>query len=739
MCFLCLIELDYFRIKYMKHIFTKIFFALAFILFAVNVNAQVAITDSATAVQLVQKLVGTGISFSNPTMKCKENAEGTFSVVTSNLGLTGGIILTSGNAEGASALSPLAPDNCNEAGEGGGDQLSDPDLDSLVTVSIHDACVLEFDFVPDGDSLLFDYVFGSEEYDNFSCTVFNDIFGFFLSGPNITGTLNVALVPGTNIPVTVNSINDTSITLDPGQTSAMCIAMGPGSPFAQYYNDNSAMQTVTYYGLTTVLTARAEVVPCSTYHIKLAIGDGSDCALSSGVFLQENSFRSNDITLDLKSSLIGEDGFLVEGCTQGTITAKRSRAVPTPKTILLSYTGSATYGIDYDNPPTTIVIPPNDSVITFTIIPSKDNIEEGVEEIVINILNPCNNNVMDSIVIPIYEFLEIELLSEDTFMCGAQPVRLEASGNPNYNYTWTSVPDSRIDDPNAMSTHGYPDSSTVYSVKASYFTCESNTYSFNTIVEPEPQVDILTEDKEVCLGAPLQLEVKVGPDYYTDYSYLWFPPTGLSDVHVKEPFFFVNEPGTYSYVLTVQTATLGCTGRDTLTLEAKPAALLTDVTPDFTIKYGDRMQLNAAGVPYYTWIPENHLDYPNSPTPTAVGLEPTTFAVIGMNEYGCKDTAYVKMDIDYTMHEILPTAFSPNGDGRNDVFSLKNMNFQRVIEFKVYNRWGQEVFSTTDNKQGWDGTYKGVPQQTGVYNYIIRVVIPDGKQRVYKGDVTLLR
>lgn len=710
--------------------------SLVFCFFSNTVSSQVNISDSATAGQLVQKLVGTGISFSNPTMKCNQNAEGIFGVISSNLGLSGGIILTTGHSEGASALSPKSSDTCNESFVEGG-QMTDPDLDTLVTVGIHDACVLEFDFIPDGDSLLFDYVFGSEEYDNYSCSMFNDVFGFFLSGPGITGAPNIALIPGTNIPVAINSTTDPAIT-QPGSLT-LCQAMGPGSPFAQYYNDNSAMQTIKYYGLTTVLTARSAVVPCSTYHIKLAIGDGGDCALSSGVFLQENSFRSNDITLDLKSSLLGEDGYLVEGCTEGTITAKRNRALPTPETILLSFTGSATVGTDYNNPPTTITIPANDTVVTFKIIPNADNISEGIENIVINILNPCNNNVMDSIVIPLYEFLEIELLSDDTFMCGAQPVRLEADGNPNYTYTWTSDPNSRIDDPNAMSTHGYPDYNTVYSVKASYFTCESDTYSFNTTVEPEPQVEILTEDQTICLGEPLQLEVTVGPDYYTDYSYLWFPPTGLDDPSIKEPLFFVNQSGTYSYVLAVQTATLGCTGRDTLTLEVKPAAQLTDVTPDFTIKYGDQMQMNANGVLYYTWIPENHLDFPNSATPTVTGLEPTTFAVVGMNEYGCKDTAYVRMGIDYTMHEILPTAFSPNGDGRNDIFSLRNMNFQRIIEFKIYNRWGQEVFSTTDNKQGWDGTYKGIPQETGVYNYIIRVVIPDGKQRVYKGDVTLIR
>ena len=722
----------------MKNIVTKLIclFTLGFA--TKSSQAQVAITDSSTANQLVQKLIGAGISYSNATLRCTQNARGIFNVTTSNLGLTGGILLTTGNAEGARSGSAITPDNCNETIPGeGGSTGSDPDLDTLVTVGIHDACVLEFDFVPDGDSLKFDYVFGSEEYDAFSCTQFNDVFGFFLSGPGITGAPNIALIPGTNIPVAINSTTDPAIT-QPGSLND-CLAMGPGSPFAQYYNDNQNMQYISYYGLTKVLTARSQVIACSTYHIKLAIGDGGDCALSSGVFLQENSFRSNDVTLDVKSSLVGENGYLVEGCTEGTITAKRDRMLATPETILLSFTGNAAMGVDYNSPPTTIVIPANDTVISFKIIPSQDNIPEGTENIVINILNPCNNNVMDSIVIPVHEFLPITLLSDDTFMCGKQPVRLEVEGNPKYTYLWTSNPVSKIDDPAAMKTYAYPDSNTTYTVKGTYFTCETEEYSFNTLVEPTPIVEILNDETNICLGEPLQLEVKVSPDYLTGYNYLWFPPAGLSDPYIKEPEFFMTQPGFYSYQLAVQTGTLGCTGTDSITFQVRPAAKLIDVSADFMLKYGDQIQLNAGGVKYYTWTPTAQLDYPNNYNPTVTGLNPTTFTVVGMNEYGCTDTAYVKMDIDYTMHEMIPTAFSPNGDGRNDVFSVKNMKFQRLVEFRIYNRWGQEVFGTNDYKAGWDGTFKGVPQEVGVYNYIIRIVIPDGKQRVYRGNVTLVR
>jgi gliding motility-associated-like protein len=87
----------------------------------------------------------------------------------------------------------------------------------------------------------------------------------------------------------------------------------------------------------------------------------------------------------------------------------------------------------------------------------------------------------------------------------------------------------------------------------------------------------------------------------------------------------------------------------------------------------------------------------------------------------------------------VPTAFSPNGDGKNDVFRVANMTFQRIMEFRVFNRWGQEIFATTDAKGGWDGSWNGEPQPIGNYRYMIKLAQPDGRTENYAGDVTLIR
>jgi hypothetical protein len=158
-------------------------------------------------------------------------------------------------------------------------------------------CVLEFDFVPSSDTVTFNYSFGSEEYLAWVNTTFNDVFGFFISGPGITGiyssppgfpngSQNIAVVPNSNplLPITVSSVH-------PGYNG-------------QYYNSGT---TISYNGYTDVFTALAVVQPCETYHIRLAIADGSDDYLDSGVFLEANSFSSPVIGVSAFGVNIGSD------------------------------------------------------------------------------------------------------------------------------------------------------------------------------------------------------------------------------------------------------------------------------------------------------------------------------------------------------------------------------------------------------------------------------------------------
>jgi gliding motility-associated-like protein len=163
-------------------------------------------------------------------------------------------------------------------------------------------------------------------------------------------------------------------------------------------------------------------------------------------------------------------------------------------------------------------------------------------------------------------------------------------------------------------------------------------------------------------------------------------------------------------------------------------------TPDTVrAKYGREVQLMAVGADRYAWSPADQLDNPRSASPVIRVTEPTVLVVNGVDTNQCDNNDTVVVEVDYRDNLFVPSAFSPNGDGKNDYFRISNLSFQKVTEFRVFNRWGQEILSTNDGRKGWDGTWKGIPQDPGTYNYIIRVVSPDGLTETYKGVVTLIR
>jgi len=141
----------------------------------------------------------------------------------------------------------------------------------------------------------------------------------------------------------------------------------------------------------------------------------------------------------------------------------------------------------------------------------------------------------------------------------------------------------------------------------------------------------------------------------------------------------------------------------------------------------------------YNWSPSESLNNPNISYPVARPMEDTRYIVGGLAANGCRSFDTLHVIVDKRDNLFVPTAFSPDGDGRNDVFRITNLSFQRIMEFRVFNRWGQEIFSTNDHRTGWDGTWEGVPQEMGVYNYLIRVAYPDGFVETYKGETTLIR
>jgi len=248
---------------------------LRFFLIITAGKAQIVSNLSSDFNALVDSFVMTGVSVSNVQCTGDSLSIGSFSdCTTSRLDIDQGIIMTTGSIPAV----PIGSFVGNFASTGNS-QPGDSLLDLLIPgYSTYDASILEFDLVPVGSVLQFEFVFASEEYPEWVGTSFNDVFGFFISGPDTAGNyynnMNVALIPGTITPVSINNVNS---------------ALNAG-----YFIDNELLgdSNFVFDGYTTTITVTVQVVPMSSYHLKMAIADAGDGVYDSGILLECPSLRS---------------------------------------------------------------------------------------------------------------------------------------------------------------------------------------------------------------------------------------------------------------------------------------------------------------------------------------------------------------------------------------------------------------------------------------------------------------
>jgi hypothetical protein len=232
----------------------------------------ISITPTSDGSQLVNTVVGEGITVDPSDIRYNgaSGASGTFTDGLSEIGMGSGIILTTGDA------SLAAGPNDSDGSTGINNLPGDDDLNSLVPqASTRDATVLEFDFTTEGGDLFFNYAFASEEYNEYTNSAFNDVFGFFLDGENI------ALIPGTTTPVAINNVNGGN-------------PLGTDASNPELYNNNERSDgspfNIEYDGFTDVFTAQAPGIGAGEHTIKLAIADVGDSRLDSAVFIQGGTF-----------------------------------------------------------------------------------------------------------------------------------------------------------------------------------------------------------------------------------------------------------------------------------------------------------------------------------------------------------------------------------------------------------------------------------------------------------------
>ena len=384
-----------------------------------------------TPTQLIQNYLISGcLEAANVTFSGDLDQIGFFTGGNSSIGYNTGLVLSSGNAKDAEG--PNSSSSVYTAYSGAGDAT----IDAIVSPETsEDAAVLEFDFKPSSDIVSFRYTFASEEYNEFVNSSFNDAFGFFLSGgPEGYSSENLALIPGTSVPVTINNVNN-------GEDNP---AVGPCTN-CTYFRDNAygfSTLNIESDGLTTVLTATASVTACQWYHIKLVVADVGDDWYDSWVFLEANSFSSgNGIALNIANATGVKHSW--EGCNSNVIfTRMDSSNTSTPITINYTLGGTATSGVDYNNLSNPVTIAAGDTSIVLPLTTISDGLTESVETITFTVNGggcPCNPIILrDTIYVHDFQGVSGYINESNSTICQGQSVTLTSTvtyGN-YYTYDW---------------------------------------------------------------------------------------------------------------------------------------------------------------------------------------------------------------------------------------------------------------------------------------------------------------
>ncbi len=325
-----------------------------------------------------------------------------------------------------------------------------------------------------------------------------------------------------------------------------------------------------------------------------------------------------------------------------------------------------------------------------------------------------------------------ERLARPTFTftyCEASPL--------NFEVVWKEGP--HISDSNIFQPLAYVPGSTRYVVQT---LGRSGCLMRDTleVYVPDHDFSISPEDTAICFGeeTPIQGLGNGWRYWWYEYDNGQYIKDGEGVSCFECPTPTIKPSKTTDYRIVVSDSVF-CYDTLNARIEILPLPDVRILTEDTTVKYGKPFQILASGARLYNWTPVSSLNNPNISYPIAQPTEDTRYVLGGISANGCRafDTLYVTIDDRDNL--FVPSAFSPNGDGKNDMFKITNLTFQKVMEFRVFNRWGQEIFSTTDNSRGWDGTWKGVDQNIGTYSYLIRVGYPDGLVETYRGDVSLIR
>lgn len=667
-----------------------------------------------------------------------------------NVGLASGIVMVTGNYEDAAAGTSSGIVNSTSSPATNGNDWSIPlrmvlNDQGNSTESMNDVAVLQFDFVASGEYVKFDYVFASEEYPAFVHSAYNDAFGFFISGPfdNQGNPVdegipyqyrNIAVIPGTTEPITINTVHD---------------QRGCHDEYSVYHitntNNNCKMNAYTV----ALSTEEVYVVPCYKYKLELVICDVGDASYNSCVFLGAGSFKVDEYSLKEMIPPTGVGTAYVKGCDSDTITMTINRPAFENEQHVLNFFGTAVEGEDFElldlngNPAgRTLTFMEGDTSASIIIKFKNHPTDIGGETLELGIatefINDCAqiDTIQFNITTP--QLLEYTI-SEDVIYCENELPKNEnveinitgAIGEITYEWSAGVTPNQ------ASNTVGITQPTTIYITATDG--CEREIKDSVTFKVQGATVSASVDKRFICEGEVVQLTSTEAVEYAWTSSVedLLLPDNNT----IKTPQAQPTASSIYTVTIVDEN---GCIASDTVNVVVVPAIdAQLYLTPTRTsvlntqIRFEDRTQ----GSYSREW------DFGNGETSTqSSGVivyssdDTATYQVrlIAYNQAHCPDTAYGTVQVVPEFSIWIPTAFTPGTDDINAYFT-PIFSTETEYEFTIYSRNGDKIFTTDEKIRAWDGKLKnGNYAPNGSYVYDLYYKDGDGLLQRKTGNVALI-
>jgi gliding motility-associated-like protein len=529
-------------------------------------------------------------------------------------------------------------------------------------------------------------------------------------GDHTTGSSNMMLVNGSPVP-DVKVWNQT-------------VAVTPNTNYAfstwvqALYTPNPANLAFSINGLAIGNPITASLPTCNwtRFYTTWNSGNNTTAAISivnKNTFVQGNDFALDDISFS--PVLIKRDSVKISIDTPVVRTIQDTAACK-GASVQLTSTGAVLYNW---SPPTglnstTISNPLASPVVTTQYIVTGTNV------------NGCT--AKDTVIVGFKQLPAISISTPDT-VCINQRVQLTASGG--IAYSWN--PTITLNNPNIPDPVATASATTTYTVTVTGANNCVNKDSVTITLKALPAFAV-AGNVATCVNGKAQLSASGGTNY------LWSPAALLNNATIANPVATVPSNTLFQVIIRDSDCNLSDTLFTTVSTNRLPPPVTAAKSNDMDCVFNS-VQLTAIGADSYTWSPSVDLSSNTIANPVASPTVTRQYTVTGINTTSnCSgtDTITVFVKAPAAPKAYIPNAFSPNNDGVNDCFRVKDFGTVKTADIIIYNRYGNLVFQTKNPLDCWDGTYKGMPSEPGNYVYYIKVINDCGEE-IKKGNLLLLR